>query len=200
MRQGIHRIGIYPGTFNPVHAGHIAFALQVLKDAGLDAVYFMPERRPRFKRGVEHYAYRLAMLKRAVQPHPRLGVLDTDDISFTVRRTLPHLQRRFRDSQLVLLTGSDVAPYIPTWQHAGRLLAQVELVIGLRDGNDRQTLVQNLNGWHTQPVKSSIIESFAPDVSAKQVREGLRRRQSVRGILPSVRDYSNRHWLYVSFV
>ena len=48
------RIGIYAGTFDPVHAGHVAFALQSLEAAKLDRVYFLPERRPRGKRQVKN--------------------------------------------------------------------------------------------------------------------------------------------------
>src|SRR5581483_3364510 len=87
------RIGIYSGVFDPVHAGHIGFALQAVERAGLDKVYFLPERRPYHKQGVEHFGHRVAMLKRATRPHPALSVLELEDISFTVERTLPKLQK-----------------------------------------------------------------------------------------------------------
>jgi nicotinate-nucleotide adenylyltransferase len=70
-----NRIGIYSGTFDPVHSGHISFALQSLKAAKLDKVYFLPERRPRNKQQVEHFGHRVAMLKRAIKPYPEFNVL-----------------------------------------------------------------------------------------------------------------------------
>src|SRR5215469_15176515 len=101
------RIGIYTGVFNPVHTGHIAFALQAMKVAKLDSVVFVPERNPRFKPEAEHFAHRVAMLKRAVRPHLSMAVLELVDRHFTVQRTWPQLESIFAGDTLVLLTGSD---------------------------------------------------------------------------------------------
>src|SRR5207237_1081890 len=126
------RIGIYSGSFDPVHAGHLSFALQAIEQAQLDAVYFLPERRPRNKQGVEHFGHRVAMLDKAVKPHRKLQVLELEDVSLTVASTLPRLLKRFPRAQLVFLMGSDVTQYLPTWPNAARLLQQVELVVGVR--------------------------------------------------------------------
>src|SRR4051812_4657029 len=99
-RDCMKRIGIYAGTFDPVHSGHVSFALQALKAAELDKVYFLPERRPRNKQHVEHFGHRTAMLKRAAQPHSQFEVLEMVDISFSVERTLPKLQKQFEGDQL----------------------------------------------------------------------------------------------------
>src|SRR3982750_4185468 len=99
------RIGIYAGVFDPVHAGHIAFALQAGDKARLDKIYFLPERRPRHKQGVEHFGHRVAMLKRASKPHTKLDVLELEDISFNMERTLPRLQKKLKGEQLVFLFG-----------------------------------------------------------------------------------------------
>jgi nicotinate-nucleotide adenylyltransferase len=194
----VKRIGIYAGTFDPVHAGHIAFALQAMERAGLDKVYFLPERRPRHKKGVEHFAHRVAMLKQALQPHPRFDVLETDDISFSVVRTLPKLRRQFQNDQLVFLFGSDAITDLPSWPQAHRLLQQTELVIACRWQDDKQVIQHLINNWPTAPRRYAIIDSYAPEVSSGTVRTALRRRQPVRGLLKSVEHYSNRNWLYIS--
>lgn len=196
--RNYRRIGIYAGTFNPVHSGHIAFALQAVKNAKLDKLYFLPERRPRHKHQVEHLGHRVAMLQTAVRPHPSLGVLETDDISFTVKRTLPRLQKRFSGSRLVFLFGSDVAQHISGWPQAERLLEQSEIVIGLREGADRTALASAISAWPAGVRGPLIIASHAPDVSSHKVREALAKRTHVRGLLRSVAKYSNHHWLYVS--
>ena len=192
------RIGIYSGTFDPVHAGHIAFALQAMERAGLDKLYFLPERRPRHKKGVEHFAHRVAMLKQALQPHPRFDVLELDDVSFSVVRTLPKLQRQFQGNQLVFLFGSDAITGLPAWPQADRLLKQTELVIACRWQDDKPAIQDLMNSWRIAPRKHIIINSYAPEVSSGNVRSALRRRQPVRGLLKSVEHYSNRNWLYIS--
>lgn len=192
------RIGIYAGTFDPVHVGHISFALQAMKIAKLDKLYFLPERRPRAKQGVEHFGHRVAMLKRACRPHAAFGVLELDELSFSVDRSLPQLKKRFRNNQLIFLVGSDVAEQLPSWSHAEKLLANSELVVGVRGGHDHKKLSQQIATWPMQPKASYLVESYAAEVSSGAVREALRERRYVRGLLSSVASYSNRHWLYVS--
>src|SRR4051812_2046291 len=131
------RIGIYAGTFDPVHAGHLTFALQALEAAKLDKVYFMPERRPRGKQHVEHFGHRVAMLRRAVRPYPQFDVLEMVDVSFSAERTLPALKNQFQDAQLVFLFGSDIIPGLQGWPSSGRFLKDNELVVGLRYRADR---------------------------------------------------------------
>src|SRR5262249_6224728 len=104
------RIGIYAGTFDPVHSGHGAFALEAIEASRLDEIYFLPERQPRGKQQVEHFGHRTGMLERALKPHPRLKVMELVDANFSVRRTLPQLRRRFAGSELVFLFGSDIVP------------------------------------------------------------------------------------------
>ena len=193
-----NRIGIYAGTFNPVHTGHIAFALQAIEAAQLNRVYFMPERRPREKVTVEHFGHRMAMLERATRPHPKLEVLDLVDVNFSVVRTLPQLQLLFPDSQLVFLVGSDVAPSVPLWPYAEQLLRQAELVVGVRAGDDLEALKTLITSWDPAPLAVTIFDSYAPSVSSSIIREAIQNREIAHGLLPSVQRYSDHHWLYIS--
>ena len=195
---GLSRVGIYAGVFNPVHAGHVTFALQAMEQAGLDKLYFLPERQPRHKPGVEHFAHRVAMLKRAARPHPQFDVLELPDINFSVQRTLPRLQKLFPGSQLVFLFGSDAITNLPQWPHAARLLQRCELVVGLRTEAEHLKVLEAITNWPVQPKALLVFPSYAPDVSSGKIRDALRRRQSVKGILKSVERYSDHHWLYVS--
>ncbi|HSX46278.1 MAG TPA: nicotinate-nicotinamide nucleotide adenylyltransferase [Candidatus Saccharimonadia bacterium] len=192
------RIGIYAGTFDPVHSGHMAFALQSLKAANLDRICFLPERRPRQKHQVEHFGHRVAMLNRAAKPYPEFTVLELVDVSFNVDRTLPFLQRMFPGDELVFLFGSDIVPGLAQWPHVEKLLQASELVIGLRFKDDRAKIHEIVESWQTQPKAVTIFESFAPEVSSGKVRQALRERQYAKGVLKSVERYSDHNWLYVS--
>lgn len=192
------RIGIYAGAFDPVHAGHVAFALQATAAAKLDQVVFMPERRPRAKPGVEHYAHRVAMLKNALAPHPDLSVMEVVDKHFTVRRTLTMLRQVFGDVELVLLMGSDTALSIPTWPNAGQLMGACELVVGVRSQHQHARLEQAVSEWQAAPQSLIIFDSFAPHVSSASIRHALRANQHADGLLSSVRRYARQEWLYVS--
>ena len=192
------RIGIYAGVFNPVHAGHIAFALQAMKTAKLDGVVFVPERNPRYKPEAEHFAHRVAMLKRALRPHLGMAVLEVVDRRFTVQRTWPQLESIFAGAELVLLVGSDVALHIPEWNRSERMLKHCELVVGVRDSHELPAVRLLIAAWQCPPKKLHIFESFAADVSSGAVREAIRGRQPAKGLLHSVHQYARRNWLYVS--
>jgi nicotinate-nucleotide adenylyltransferase len=196
--QNVQRIGIYAGTFDPVHAGHITFALQALAAAELDKVYFLPERQPRRKQGVEHFAHRLAMIKLALQPYPQFDTLDLPDINFSVKRTLPRLTQQFGAARLVFLFGSDILPALQVWPDADRLLLEAELVIGLRAEADRAKLHRIVEAWPVQPKALTMFTSYAPGISSGQVRRALSGHQQAKGLLKSVERYSDRNWLYVT--
>lgn len=192
------RIGVYAGTFDPVHSGHVTFALQALKAAQLDKVYFMPERRPRNKQQVEHFGHRAAMLSRAVKPYPEFEVLELVDISFSAERTLPRLRQLFPEAELVFLFGSDVIAGLGSWPNVESILKDNELVIGLRFQDNRDDIRKIIENWPVQPPAVTIFDSFAPKVSSGKVRLALRKNQPAEGLLKSVERYSDRHWLYVS--
>lgn len=192
------RIGIYAGTFNPVHLGHIAFALQAIKEADLDQVVFLPERQPRHKVGVEHFGHRVAMLKRAIRPYTNMSIVELVDRNFTVMKTMPQLLRAFPDSQLTLLMGSDVALDIPHWQHAQRLLESTELVVGVRSDRQLADVWAEIGSWKVPPKQLYMVESFAAEVTSTAVRKALRTRDYTPGLLRSVHRYARRNWLYVS--
>ena len=89
------RIGVFSGSFDPVHKGHIAFALEAAKTAKLEKVYMAPEIKPRRKPGITHFAHRVAMLKLAVRSQPKLEVLELPDKYFLPQKTLAQLRQRF---------------------------------------------------------------------------------------------------------
>ncbi len=196
----LKRIGIYSGAFDPVHAGHIAFALQALRQAQLDEVYFLPERRPRNKLGVEHFAHRVAMLKQATLPYRQLDVLESVEVSFSVKTTLPMLKQKFKKAQLVFLFGSDTVLDLPNWPYASQLLKSCELVVAVRARKETATrkLQAAISDWVTPPKAATVLSSYAPAVSSTVIREALRQRQPTAGLLKSVARYSDHHWLYVS--
>lgn len=192
------RIAIYAGTFDPVHTGHITFALQATQASRIDELYFLPERRPRLKQQVEHYGHRVAMIKQATAPYPQFGVLEMTDVNFDIRRTLPQLLQKFPGDQLVFLFGSDVIYGLADWPHVDKLLKTGEFVIGLRGPDESQKIKAIIDKWPQKPPAIVMFKSYAPNVSSGRVREALRRRRPADGLLKSVERYSNHNWLYVS--
>jgi nicotinate (nicotinamide) nucleotide adenylyltransferase len=196
------RIGLFPGTFDPVHTGHLVFALKAVKEAKLDAVYFLPERRPRHKPDAVHFGHRTAMLTRAIRPYSCLGLLELPDVYFDVKRTLPKLQKQFKGADLVVLMGSDGLLKMNTdsWdsRDLGNFLAQVGLVIGLRKEQNKSQIKAALANLPVQPVVTSILDLPTKHFSSSRIRHNFRRGQTADGLLASVQVYARSQWLYVS--
>lgn len=194
------RVGIYAGTFNPIHAGHIGFALQAKQAAQLDEVCFLPERHPRHKVGVEHYGHRVAMINKAIAPYGYFSIGELPDIRFTVKKTLPELEKRYKDCRLVLLIGSDVISHLHKWEYGERLLNSVELVVGLRAGDQELDIKASIEALPVVPQDVYLFQSYGDDISSSKIRNALLAGEYTKGLLKSVQHYSNKHWLYVSVV
>ena len=175
------KIGLYAGTFDPVHDGHLAFAMSALQACGLEKVIFLPEPQPRGKQGVTAIAQRVDMLGLATAQHPGLAVYALPDAQFTVTKTLPALRALFGDD-ITLLVGSDVAQSMPYWQDAALLFDSVQLAVGLRVGDEVPVL----------PAKVTIVPTSHAHVAASLVRQG-----ASRDIPKEVREYINTNHLYV---
>lgn len=193
------KIGIFSGTFDPVHKGHIAFALQAAEAAGLDRIYFLPESVPRRKEGVTHYAHRIAMLRIALKPYKKLAVLDLPDKQFSVKQTLPRLTKRFKNSELYLLLGSDAGLHLASgaWPSSDVLLASAKLIVGLRTGDDEQAVAAALQS--IVPERTFyIIQTENQHASSRDIRSSFERGKKHESALLSLEQYIRQNWLYVS--
>lgn len=195
----MQRIGIFSGTFDPIHKGHLAFALQAIAAAKLDKVFFMLEAKPRRKEGITHYSHRLAMLRLALKPYRKLDILEVPDKQFSVNKTMPRLLSILKDDQLFLLLGSDAVQYIcnlDDWPNAGAMLKKFGLVIGLRGGGDKKTVLKSLSQVGHEISELEIIDSTHQHASSKNIREGIGSGKKPEDLLKGISDYVDQHWLY----
>lgn len=192
------RIGIYSGSFDPIHKGHVAFGLSALNDAQLDKVYFIIESLPRHKPGITHMAHRNAMATLALRAHANLEVLELPDKRFSVASTLPRLQKKFKNDELFMLVGSDVLQTLAKWPLAEELLTHVGLVVGLRDDVQLDQALAYATAMPRPLRELFILESLEPTISSKQIRNSFRQGHTSKSVLPSVSKYIKQHWLYAS--
>ncbi len=188
------RIGIYSGTFDPVHNGHIGFALRALDAANLDEVAFIPEKRPREKEHATDLQHRFELLVRATAPYEGLVVRLIEPEQFCVRGTLPALLSMFDDAQLCMLLGSDVVKtFSQRWANLDDLFANMELIIGLRKGDTRKEMKKLLKSLDTK-VKPYYTFVDSPIAGANSTR--IRHGEVVRDMPPEVSLYVQQHHLY----
>jgi nicotinate-nucleotide adenylyltransferase len=186
------RIGVFGGSFDPVHIGHLIVAEAAADALQLVRVHFVPARQQPFKHGTHLAAaeHRVAMLRVALEGNPRFR-LDLREMrrpgpSYMVE-TLADMRAESPGDQLCLLVGADAARDLPAWHRAGELPGLAEIVILTRPGSEpsRHSLV------------SRSLEVPAIDVSATLVRETARGGSSIRYLVPhAVAEYVDTHGLY----
>ena len=190
------RIGIYSGSFDPVHKGHLAFALAAIESANLDKVYFAPEAKPRRKPGVTHTAHRHAMIRLSTRLNHNLEILDLPDKYFSASTTIPRLKKLFPDDDLVLLMGSDLLEHMPQWPSVNFLLENMGLVVAVRGQDELATALQYASRLPKIPLELHIIESSKPELASRYIRQSLAAGNRSPDILPSVHTYAKQNWLY----
>lgn len=186
-------IGLFGGSFDPVHHGHLIVA-QVAREAlRLDGIRFVPASEQPFKQGRHHSSadHRAAMLNLALAGSPGFELerleLDRSGPSYTVN-TLRELGLREPREELVLLLGADAAADLSAWREADRIPELARVVVFARPGS----------AVPASPAISEVIAVPAIDISATEIRRRVSRRQPIRYWVPdSVGEYISRHRLYL---
>ena len=118
------RVGIFAGTFDPIHDGHIAVARTAVKFLELNCLYFMVEKSPwSLKRPID-VKHRKAMVELALSGNKHLELLNINDEQFNISTTLSKIERQFPDAEIYFIFGGDVflQMNINTWKDLPRLL------------------------------------------------------------------------------
>jgi nicotinate-nucleotide adenylyltransferase len=198
----MHKIGIYSGSFGPIHNGHVAFANEAAKACGLSKVFFLVEPRPRRKQGVKALEHRERMVRLALRGEKRLGCLLINHARFTVLQTLPALQARFKGDQIYFLMGDDTLHHFTDeqWPHIDEFVRAMRLVIGIRNRSEEEVTnqVKLIEASRGVKINYSIFHSDFAAATSTQVRLELRHGQRPAELNAQVYDYIKRHGLYTS--
>ncbi len=193
--SGSKTIGIFGGTFDPIHLGHLAVAQAAAEELRLDRVVFVPAGSPPHKqrRHITPAAKRLAMVALAVKGNPRFEVSDyeiaSSGPSFTVS-TLEHFASRGW-GRLYLLIGLDQARSLDTWRNPQRLFSLARVVVLSRPGFRLEEIPPT---WRS---RIRLLNVPYLDISSSRIRRLAARGRSVRYLVPEpVAGYISRHRLY----
>ncbi|MFM7207470.1 MAG: nicotinate-nucleotide adenylyltransferase [Planctomycetaceae bacterium] len=205
------RIGVYGGSFNPVHLGHLIAAECCREQARLDRVLFVPAAVPPHKHDhrLADATDRATMLALAIGGHEAFTVstveLDRGGISYTVD-TLAALSRQHPHATLVLLLGPDSLAHLPTWREPRTILDGWEMVAVERRGLDdiaaivREPELAGLLGPdRAAAIVAGRVRMPAIDIRATDLRTAIEVGQSIRYRTPrAVETYIASHGLYRS--
>jgi nicotinate-nucleotide adenylyltransferase len=199
------RIGIFGGTFDPVHLGHLIVAERCREDARLDHVWFLPSFQPPHKtdRPVSRFDHRAEMLELAVvgQPLFRVDRIEKDlpPPSYTAE-TLAVLHAKYPDDEFLLIAGGDVLPDLPKWYQPRLVLEQAGLVVVPRPGTPNWTREQLATAVKlaVEDVRMQVVVSPLIDIASREIRQRVAAGQTVRYLVPrSVEEYIRDKRLYL---
>jgi nicotinate-nucleotide adenylyltransferase len=198
------RIGVFGGTFDPPHVGHLLVVGDAAEQLKLDRVLWVPAAMQPLKPGTEASSApadaRRRMVERTIAGDPRFALepseLDRGGLSFTVD-TLAELRKKNPSADLYLLVGTDAWRTFGSWREPGRIAELAKVVVLARDDS-----VESPSGAHTAPdpegvVAPIVLRTRRVDVSATEIRERVRAGKSVRGyVTEAVERYIVETGLY----
>ena len=197
------RIGIYGGTFDPIHIGHLVLAEQCREQCHLDEVWFVPAAEPPHKREsvISPARARCDMIEFAISGHSqfRLSTLEVDrpGPSFTVT-TLEQLHAADPTRELFLLIGADSLRDLPQWRDPQRIL-ELATIVAVNRGHQPMPDRSSVDDRLGPAVRSRLLFAEMPtiDVSASNLRQRVAAGQSIRYLVPrAVEAYIHQHNLF----
>ena len=190
------RLGVYGGSFDPVHLGHLLVAQAAREELDLDRVVFIPAAQSPFKPGTQPTsgAVRAQMLRLALQGWEWADVDDRElrrgGISYTVD-TLREIATEHPGAELSYLIGADHAPVLPKWREADELAKLVEFVVVPRPG---EAVASNL----PPQFRLRVLKGFPLALSSSQIRERVKAGLQVENLVPpAVAEAIRNNRLYV---
>lgn len=197
------RIGIFGGTFDPVHVGHLIVAEQCREQADLQEIWFVPSARPPHKldRAQTPFAHRAEMIRLAIAGHAsfRVDELERDrpGPSFTVD-TLEELTASHPEHEFHLILGSDCLPDLPSWREPQRIAELASFAIVERPGSPcwpRERFLEELKP--VKEVRVHLVHSPLLEIASRDLRQRVAQARSIRYQVPrAVECYIETHGLY----
>lgn len=171
LRRGRGRLGIFGGSFNPIHTGHIALAQAVLKQCALDEVWLMisPQNPLKQQADLLDDGLRLQMAQKALEGVEGVKACDYEfhlpKPSYTWN-TLQHLSKDYPDCRFYLLIGGDNWAHFERWRHWKDILRQYDVIVYPRD-----------------QYQGTVDVPLLP-VSSTEIRQRVRAGESIKGLVP----------------
>lgn len=199
------KIGLFGGTFDPIHLGHLIVAEEVREKLQLTKLMFVPAHHPWLKadKAITSARHRLAMVRAAVESNPFFEVstmeLERPGPSYTVD-TVAEMKRQLSSGgELYFVAGSDAVADMPKWKDPDRLASLCEIVWVKRPGTSMEA-VHELKAALPGVFRClGTVDVPQVDISSTDIRERVARGASIRYLVPpEVEGYIRHHGLYLS--
>lgn len=194
-------IGVFGGTFDPIHHGHLIIAGELRFRLGLDQVLFLPAGRPPHKtdQDITPDHHRLAMLETALAGDPTLAVsyvdIEREGLSYTADSMRVH-QQLYPEAEIMFLMGQDSFRDLPHWHEPRRIAEMVRIGVAMRPG----VVVDVENIFSRIPEtegRVDFVDVPLIQIASSDIRRRVRSNEPIRYHVPvPVEEYIQQHGLY----
>ena len=199
----MERIGIYGGTFNPPHTGHIQAARYAVQALGLSKLLMIPSCQPPHKELAEGAVcpeQRLAMLRLCLEGEEQIQACDLEvsrgGRSYTWQ-TVEQLRKQYPDGELVLCVGSDMFAIFRQWREYDRILKNASLAVFCRGTKgEKEMIARESQAFQNEGATVYVLENPVVNISSTDLRRLLVFRCADPFLVPAVGDYICRNGLY----
>ncbi len=200
----MQKIGLFGGTFDPIHNGHLHIARAFADELALESVIFLPAGDPYHKQSPRTAAHhRLAMTELAARNDKRFAVSDCDIIRKGATYTFDTVQifrQLFPQAQLYWLLGMDSLLQLHTWSRWQQLVKQIHIAVAVREGDSLNHAARELQDWIGQALQEGslhLLQAPPHTASSTEIREKICRGEDIGRLTdPAVAEYIAQHHLY----
>ncbi|MDN3722967.1 nicotinate (nicotinamide) nucleotide adenylyltransferase [Aequorivita sp. SDUM287046] len=183
MDTSAKKIGLYFGTFNPIHVGHLIIANHMVEFSDLDEVWFVvtPHNPLKKKKTLLEDYHRLAMVRIAVENYPKLKAsnveFDLPQPNYTVN-TLAHLEEKYPGQNFCLIMGEDNLIGLPKWKNYEVILNRYSIYVYPRISEDIP-----LKPLTEGKLRITIVDAPIIELSSTFIRNGIKRGKNIKPML-----------------
>lgn len=188
------KTGLFFGSFNPIHAGHLILAQNIFNEQGLDEIWFIvsPQNPFKSKSNLLSEHHRIAMVREAISESPNFKPSDIEfklsQPSYTIH-TLLHLEEKYPGKSFYLIMGSDNLAGLPKWKNYEQIIENYKILVYPRLGSSPQK---------EETFHPNIVFTHAPiiEISSSFIREEIKKGNDVRYLLtePVYRYVNEMHF------
>lgn len=178
------RIGLFGGTFDPIHIGHMIIMENVINFMNLDKIYILPNSNPphKLENKKTHINLRLKMIEKSIKNNPKLSINDYDfkdnKIHYTYK-TINYFKKTYPNDEFFFIMGEDSFMDIEKWKNYQEILDE-KLIIFKRTSGNNSSLLSKINKTKKYNKNIYLIDNLALDISSTLIRNLVKNNKSIR--------------------